>query len=493
MLKRILLSSALLFSITFLSAQLTKLVPNNSVGDRPKFGTGCAASGDLIVVGSIDDDEKENNNGAAFVFRRSGNNWVQEAKLLPSVSRFDYNFGESVATNGIDIAVGSTNGNITGSVFIFRKSGNAWQEVGKLDGNQGSGFFGSAIAMSNDWMFVCANRENQNMSVIQTGAVYIYQKVGNTWTFSSKITSPNRVANGFFGSSVSLDGDYVLIGASGDKGFGQAYTYKRNGTTWALDNTFNPNGLIAGDGFGTSVALSGNFAIVTAPFRSENGVSSGSAYVFKRNGNTWTQLPQILPSNLTAGDNFGDEVRMVGAAEFAVLSGPGDNEKGFSGAGTAWVFRRQGDNWIQDSQVFSNDPNVFENFGLSMGAAFNGTVVIGAPGDNQITANGGAVFVLKLNVTTGLEEIETLSEKVEIFPNPADSYIMVNLEGLSTDLKNSKQSTVQILDFQGKKLWEGAIETHRQRIATNFLPIGIYVLAIETDGTLIARKTFVKE
>ncbi|MCH7887296.1 MAG: FG-GAP repeat protein, partial [Candidatus Marinimicrobia bacterium] len=153
-----------------------------------------------------------------------------------------------------------------------------------------------------------------------------------------KITASDGAENDHFGESASISGDYAVVGArfDDDNGLssGSAYVFKRSGTSWAQEAKLLPSDGAVEDRFGVSVSISGDYAVVGAKFDDDNGSKSGSAYVFKRAGASWTEEVKLLPSDGAAGDEFGKSVSISG--DYAVVGAFGDDDNG-SGSGSAYV------------------------------------------------------------------------------------------------------------------------------------------------------------
>ena len=131
-----------------------------------------------------------------------------------------------------------------------------------------------------------------------------------------KITASDGAAVDAFGYSVSISGDYAVVGAflDDDSGSssGSAYIFKRVGESWAQEAKLLPADGAASDKFGRSVSISGDYAVVGAFFDSDNGIASGSAYVFKRTGASWAEEAKLLPSDGAISDVFGISVSISG-------------------------------------------------------------------------------------------------------------------------------------------------------------------------------------
>ena len=174
------------------------------------------------------------------------------------------------------------------------------------------------------------------------------------------ITNSDRAAGDEFGRSVAISGDYAIIGAylededaSGDNtraDAGSAYIFKRNAGTWSLQQKIVASDRTAGDYFGWSVAISGDYAIVGAYDEDEDDAGAntlsdaGSAYIFNRNGTTWSQQQKIVASDRAAGDQFGWSVAISG--DYAILGAFSEDHDAagantLSGAGSAYIFLNQ--------------------------------------------------------------------------------------------------------------------------------------------------------
>ncbi len=159
---------------------------------------------------------------------------------------------------------------------------------------------------------------------------------GDTWTRQVKLTAGDR-----FGRSVAISGDYAIVGApdDDDKGAdsGSAYIFVRHGETWTRQARLTASDGLEGDRFGGSVAISGNYALVGASEGHEayRWDDRGSAYIFVRDGDTWTQQVKLTASGVDAGDHFGSSVGISGV--HAISGAPMDDDQG-ADSGSVYVF-----------------------------------------------------------------------------------------------------------------------------------------------------------
>ena len=316
-----------------------KLTPSDGVaGDR--FGWSIAISGDTIVVSSFWDDVGIHvDQGSAHVFTRTAGMWTEQAKLTASDGVPLDQFGISVAVSGDDVIVGAKSLGEDfgvppqGSAYVFSRTGGTWTEQEKLipsDGVVGNGF-GFRVGLDGDTAVVGAVKDNGGQ-----GSAYVFIRTGGDWTQQKELTASDGVADDEFGFWVGLDGDTIVVGDPSDDGQGSAYVFTRNDGDWpqqaklaASDGAGKVANPPNGDYFGRSVAVSGDTVVVGAQFDDvgpNNTDSQGSAYVFKRTGGTWDEKAHLIAADGAKGDLFGVSVGVSGdtalmGASFAQVGG----------------------------------------------------------------------------------------------------------------------------------------------------------------------------
>jgi hypothetical protein len=182
-----------------------------------EFGFSVSLSGGVALVGAPSPASQ----GAAYVFVGSGTAWTQQAKLTPSNGRLRDQFGVSVATDGIralvgadkSASVGSTNQDIDqGAVYFYEQAGTSWNQKAELvasDGTAADGF-GTSVSMSGTAAVIGAP-EHTIDGVTQSGAAYVFTRLGETWSQQSELTLPNSWKDEAFGGAVSVDGNLALV------------------------------------------------------------------------------------------------------------------------------------------------------------------------------------------------------------------------------------------------------------------------------------------
>jgi hypothetical protein len=363
------------------------------------LGTSVAMDADVMIVGSPAADSGA---GAAYAFRRSGAFWTQQARLtIPGGGTLDA-LGTSVAVSG-DVAVlgapgadGATAG--SGVAIVYEFDGALWvplQTLSAIDG-QGQDFFGQAVSISGDTILIGAYGDDDQGSL--SGSVYVFMRAGATWLFQQKITASDAAAGDQFGWSVSIDGATAVVGANLDDEAGadrgSAYVYQRGGTVWSQATKLSASNAAAGDFFGQSVAVSGNAIVVGAPAEDGAEADSGSAYVFRNGVSGWVAEDVLTPTDGEALDNFGGAVALDG--DLAVVGARGEDETG-NRAGAAYAFGNNAGTWGQIIKLTASDAAEDDFFGVSVGAS-DGRAAVGAPFNDTDGMNAGAAYAF---VVTG--------------------------------------------------------------------------------------------
>lgn len=269
----------------------------NDADKRDLFGvtTALTDGGDRALVGSgRDEDPNGERAGSAYVFQRSGGSWSQQAKLAPGDGDSKDGFGGSVALAGTTALVGASgdedaNGEKAGAAYVFDGSGSGWSQTAKLAaGDSEDGFGGSvALSASADTALVAAPTD-EDPNGGSAGAAYVFERSGGNWSRTAKLAADDGDSDDFFGGAVALTGDTALVGANGDEdpgadGAGSAYVFQRFGGSWNQTAKLSADDGGNFDRFGTSVALTGNAALVGANFDdNSNGKDAGAAYSFER-------------------------------------------------------------------------------------------------------------------------------------------------------------------------------------------------------------------
>ena len=300
---------------------------------------------------------------------------VQQAYLKASNTGANDQFGYPVAVSGDTVVVGA----------VFEDSGSTG-----VDGDQ-----------------------NDN-STFSSGAVYVFVRNGTSWSQQAYLKASNTEKEDYFGDAVAVSGDTIVVGAWGEDsnatgvngdesnnsaGYaGAAYVFVRNGTTWSQQAYLKASNTAGFDQFGRSVSISGDTVVVGAWLedssatgvdgdQGDNGAQfAGAAYVFARDGTSWSQQAYLKASNTGAFDNFGWSLSLSGdtlavGAQYEDSNATGVNgHQGIDSAtdsGAAYVFVRRGTTWSQQAYLKASNTGIDDEFGYALSLSGD-TVVVGA-------------------------------------------------------------------------------------------------------------------
>ena len=222
----------------------------------------------------------------------------------------------------------------------------------------------------------------------------------------TKLTASDGAANDQFGRSVAISGATAVVGAGGDDdngpGSGSAYIFTHSGTNWTEQAKLTASDGVTGDWFGSSVAISGDTAIVGARHDNPNSSKSGSAYVFVRSGTSWTQQAKLIANDGGANDEFGISVAISGDTVIVGAWGDDDVSNNIGNAGAAYIFTRSSTNWIQQAKIVASDRASDDDFGLSVSISGD-TAIVGSYGDDDNGARSGSAYIFARAGSSWLE------------------------------------------------------------------------------------------
>jgi hypothetical protein len=352
-----------------------KLIASDGQADD-HFGRSVSLASNTCVVGAYADDDDA---GSVYVYRFDGESFSEEAKLLPYDDATASRFGYSVSIDS-DVCIAGAfedddKGDCSGSAYVFFSDGTDWFYEAKLlasDGSSGDSF-GSAVSIDQDLCVVGARGDDDHG--YGSGSVYIFRfEDPNEWVQEAKIVPSDGQAVDFFGYSVSVYDQVCIVGAHlDDENFensGSAYIYGFDGQDWYRQaKLFSPD-QAEGQWFGYSVDMDAGICVVGA--RDDDGQQPGSAYIFRYDDPNWVLEQQLISSDSSKGDLFGFFVALDD--DVCVVSAPGFNIG--DGIGAIYVFRFDGQEWIEEQQFLSPDPRYQDLFGESV-AVDSGLILAG--------------------------------------------------------------------------------------------------------------------
>lgn len=352
---------------------------NLAAGDQ--FGNKLALDGDTLVVGASKSSGEPGktpltSSGSVYVFIRRNLAWTQLALLKAANLGANDQFGAAVDISGNTIVVGApfedsgfasnardNSAEDAGAVYVFANNGQKWEQQAYLKAAQpGAGDqFGYAVAISSDAILVGAPNEASkdgnpdNNDLPFSGAAYVFTRAASGWSQQAILKASNPGTKDYFGDSVALQADRILVGADledsaargldGDQAnasadqAGAVYLFTRSAGAWSQQHYVKASDTRAGDAFGTSLAISQDLFLVGAFTESSSltginaspddnyALQSGAAYVFS--------LPPVLQSFRRQDPNsqaasadslvfravFDTAVHNLKAADFVVTGG----------------------------------------------------------------------------------------------------------------------------------------------------------------------------
>ncbi len=217
-----------------------------------------------------------------------------------------------------------------------------------------------------------------------------------------------------FGMTVDIDGNTAAVGASGfrfsDFPLPVVCVYTREAANWTKEQCLTEEDEVpnSDDNYGFAIAISGNTLVVGAATDVTNGVTGGAAYVYVRDGHTWSLQQKLFASDRANFDQFGFAVDIVG--DTIVVGAHGDKDEGFQ-TGAAYVFRRNGTTWMEEQKLKASDAAPDSVFGVSV-ALSGQTVAIGAPGESSGALSSGAVYVFVNDGTSWQQQAKIKANNV---------------------------------------------------------------------------------
>ncbi|MEM6398516.1 MAG: FG-GAP repeat protein, partial [Bacteroidota bacterium] len=355
-------------------------------------------------------------------------------KLVASDAEAGDGFGGSVSISGDYAIVGARledpsdgmGGTLSnaGAAYIFERSATGWTQVQKLVASdaEASDGFGGSVSISGDYAIVGAAGEDPSDGMggtfMSAGAAYIFERSATGWTQVKKLVSSDAEFGGFFGVSVSISGDYAIVGANGEDpsdgmggtlfSAGAAYIFERDAggvANWGEVKKLVASDAQGSDGFGGSVSISGDYAMVGAngedPSDGMGGTlpDAGAAYIFERDAGgmaNWGEVKKLVASDAEVFDQFGISVSISG--DYAIVGAfredPSDGMGGtLSRAGSAYIFERDAGgmaNWGEVKKLVASDAQAGDEFGFSVSISGD-YAIVGARLEDPSDGMGGTL------------------------------------------------------------------------------------------------------
>ena len=267
-------------------------------------------------------------------------------------------------------------------VLITPATAQGWKQ--KLTGSTTTehDHFGQALIARDGQLFAGTPRDDVTGSQRGSGSVSAFHKSGSEWAETETIVSPTAAIDGGFGSSLSLGGDQLLVGAPGEDSMaapatGAVHLFEEIAGAWTASASLECPTLAPGDRFGHALALDAGFLAVGVPGRDEGGWNTGCVVIFRETESGWTEDAWIYPPASSSGALFGYALALKG--DTLVVGAPEHGDLALAG-GAAFVFQRdaQGD-WSAGELLARSESEPLQRFGAAV-AVDEEVIVVGGPG-----------------------------------------------------------------------------------------------------------------
>lgn len=366
-------------------ANESQKIIGDSVSVLDRCGVSLSIDGNWAAVGCYTDSVNGNNRqGSVYIFKKSGNHWIQHSKVTAADGTELDEFGTSVSLSGDFLAVGAPKTSFGtmlhyGAVYIFRRFGNSWVQQAKIYDPMGEAFdeFGKAVMLKNGVLAIgCSNCTVPPITL--QGKVWIYRNNGSSWDFEAEITSSDAQ---FFGASLSISGNDLVVGApltmdGMGNSTGACYVYNNTGQIWNFVSKLSEANLSALSSYGQCVAIHQNWLAVGVPNH-----LAGKVNIYERINNNWNFYSQLTPNTVDDDFKFGNDLSMV--EQLLVVGAPGFDRN----SGQAYIYNNPGTGWKFNTLLRSKDRFLNDRFGIKVFATPE-TIMIGSYFTNAVFGRG---------------------------------------------------------------------------------------------------------
>ena len=485
-----------------MQSQLTRLT-FDELSQNGHFGREFDIHNDYIIVAEPnfgDTAATHTHQGRVHVFKRDTDTWLHDGVLTGSQTKAYSHFGHDVSMHEDDLVIGAP-GMVAGSAFIYSRDGNEWQLVqqltvpAELHRETPNIQFGDNVELYGDWLVISTpGYLGTTDAITRTGAIFIYKRSGDEWTFHQMLLPPDLSKSTQFGNDIELTSSALLIsavkGEGGTDQSGVVFLYRLEGDVWVPDYTFiNPSSR-SHELYGADVALEDDIIVIGAPMHTED-ISRGpygAAHVYQRFGDTWIRTAFLQTSDGKRNDMFGATVAIADGNIF--IGAPRHDEPGKTDAGKVYHYAVQNALWSEHATYSANggDLQSHMHFGGHIRLHENRLVIGGHLMNNDLN-DSGIAYVTEIETTTATEEDPYSSLELNIHPNPVEDIMYMTVEG-----EWASSIYITIYSQDGHAVDRQEISNHpglQHSIDVSSLMSGIYFLQAN-DGSRVSIHKWIK-
>ena len=349
-------------------------------------------------------------------------------KIVASDGSLDDRFGKAVSLSENWLAIGANrdddNGSNSGSVYVYSYENTEILEEHKIlafDGDYND-YFGKSLAIDDNWLVVGALYDNVNGE--KSGSAYIYHYDDSNWHFHTKLIPPDGSPYDRFGYSIDIDDSHIVVGAVYDDDMGEdsgsVYVYSNESDSWVLKTKLYSSNHEAGDYFGVSVSLNIDRLAVGAAYNDQNGTNSGSVTLFKYEDD-WEEQQILLAPDGQEYDLFGNDIDIYNNR---LIVGAFHKDDIYMNSGSVYIYTLLDDLFNFSFSLSPTDQSLNDNFGLSV-SIFEDFISVGSIDDDN-GLNSGAVYIYQIDDYAALNELKYIPEDASEYDEFSGSISLYN-------------------------------------------------------------------
>jgi hypothetical protein len=452
------------------------------------FGRFVKLNNEFVFISAYQDFENSTASGSLYIYKNNENSYAQISKLFPDDGGVEEFFGYSLSTSDNWIITGAHHdsdfGASSGAAYILNKNEtNNWEFYQKLlpfDASEADEF-GKCVDIYQDFAISCSYLDDDNG--INSGSVYIYKFSGEKWEYFDKIQASDPESYSQFGLSLDIYKNQIIVGApfknECGENCGTAYIFEKKNDKWIEVAKLIPSDLEEKDEFGIIVKIKENTAIVSSTKDDDNGINSGSVYVFTKENNKWCFSQKITPFDGDTRDAFGVDLDFNDS--ILVIGSYFDDDNGIN-SGSIYIFKKLNNKWNFTKKIIPSDGDESDAFGASISLEKD-KLLVGAYSDDDNGFFSGAAYLFSMNkILTKTKDIKTINSTISIYPTIFNNTINIDFDKkqkVNIELYNINGYPV----FTKKNMAKNHLEINATCINT-----GVYLLKINLGKKMEIHK-----